>query len=272
MSYYRDTYLKSGHWKMLRASRLIKSDYVCDLCHTRSASNDVHHIRYGKSLWTVSISDLRVLCRGCHNMAHNIEESHPEIDKMEPSDAWREIFRIITDPARAQRKKISKINRDAQRDGLIKTVLDLFALRPSSHVSEFWEYIVYVLSTKEARSLEKAQDWFRIKEHGRRAKYYEYTETLMRGGRLERRTLEWLGCEVRRRRKNSLPMILLGLPPIEDDGPDIRSFSASPDDAPISTVPLTLSQSLFAKSLFASTQPPPHDPHSQRQSFNGTRG
>lgn len=67
-------YLQSEHWRCLRYSKLFTDGNQCDVCGKSDPSNDVHHLRYHK-LYDVSLSDLIVLCRRCHDLAHEVIES-----------------------------------------------------------------------------------------------------------------------------------------------------------------------------------------------------
>lgn len=67
--HYRFKYLKSEHWQNLRIAKLASVDAECKKCGKRDLSNDVHHLRY-KSLYDVELTDLVVLCRECHDFAH----------------------------------------------------------------------------------------------------------------------------------------------------------------------------------------------------------
>ena len=58
-------YLKSDHWKQLRAK---KRRYRCAICAS-TENLDTHHLIY-KNLYDVETSDLRKLCRICHYTAH----------------------------------------------------------------------------------------------------------------------------------------------------------------------------------------------------------
>ena len=76
---YRTVYLKSKHWRELRAGKL-KKNPVCQLCKS-SIVVDVHHIFYGQLHdvrldWTVS------LCRKCHTVIHKkrlLLDKHPDL-------------------------------------------------------------------------------------------------------------------------------------------------------------------------------------------------
>ena len=66
--YYRNIYLKSDHWKSLRARKL-KHNSACEDCGTNKKRLDVHHVDY-KNLYDVTLKDLRTLCRKCHKKLH----------------------------------------------------------------------------------------------------------------------------------------------------------------------------------------------------------
>ncbi len=222
MSYYRDTYLKSGHWKTLRASRLIKSDNVCAICSNRSPSNDVHHVQYGRSLWKVSVSDLRVLCRKCHTDVHHVQDSHPSMSSMSPKEAWSAIFEILTNPLKKASKERRRINRKETR-----RIASEFKQKISNTCFPFLSYFMPVIEAAAKTEADQLAKCRAITDPGRDRKYHEYTDALEKGGRLDDRTANWLQCEISRRRNRGLPVISFGIP-AETDGPELREFSASP--------------------------------------------
>ena len=66
-------YLKSPHWKSLRARKLKFSGYCCNRC--RSTDNiQVHHVYYRRSWYDCDLCDLEVLCEACHEKAHHIRK------------------------------------------------------------------------------------------------------------------------------------------------------------------------------------------------------
>ena len=65
--YYRDVYLMSDHWKFLKEEKLLTNPR-CELCGT-SHTLDVHHTKY-RSLYDVKLTDLKTLCRPCHDSTH----------------------------------------------------------------------------------------------------------------------------------------------------------------------------------------------------------
>lgn len=65
--WYRTEYLKSDHWKSLKARKLVQNPN-CSGCWS-NAHLDVHHIRY-RNLYDVDLSDLLTLCRACHIKEH----------------------------------------------------------------------------------------------------------------------------------------------------------------------------------------------------------
>lgn len=65
---YRE-YLKSPDWQKKRSKKRAKRDR-CAVCGD-TQHLDVHHLNYRN--WTdVLLSDLRVLCRRCHTLAHEL--------------------------------------------------------------------------------------------------------------------------------------------------------------------------------------------------------
>ena len=65
--YYRKKYLKSEHWKNLKAKKLKETPW-CEKCYSQKFL-DVHHIGY-KNLYDVTVNDLTTLCRRCHDELH----------------------------------------------------------------------------------------------------------------------------------------------------------------------------------------------------------
>jgi len=65
--YYREVYLKSDHWKLLREEKLNRNP-TCQQCGS-SVCLDVHHKDY-RGLYDVRLNDLQTLCRKCHNKKH----------------------------------------------------------------------------------------------------------------------------------------------------------------------------------------------------------
>ena len=66
--FYRNVYLTSEHWKNLRKEKLEKQS-KCEHCGT-TLSLDVHHENY-RGLYDVTLEDLHVFCRVCHDKEHH---------------------------------------------------------------------------------------------------------------------------------------------------------------------------------------------------------
>lgn len=94
--HYRFKYLKSEHWSNLRIEKLASVDACCKNCGRRDLSNDVHHLNY-RNLYDVTLSDLVVLCRECHDLAHEALEVCREFIKRasNPWGATRQLMRMI---------------------------------------------------------------------------------------------------------------------------------------------------------------------------------
>lgn len=69
-NWYWNVYLKSEHWKNLKAQKLGVSPF-CEDCGSRRCL-DVHHLNY-RNLFDVQLSDLKTLCRNCHEAIHRIQ-------------------------------------------------------------------------------------------------------------------------------------------------------------------------------------------------------
>jgi hypothetical protein len=62
-------YLRSDHWKGLRQKKR-KNGARCGIC-AATENIDTHHLLY-KNLFDVETSDLRLLCRRCHFLTHDL--------------------------------------------------------------------------------------------------------------------------------------------------------------------------------------------------------
>lgn len=71
MSYYREVYLKSPEWKEIRSRKESKTAKRCGICLS-TEQIDLHHLFYRKELAQTETSDLRWLCRRCHELAHKL--------------------------------------------------------------------------------------------------------------------------------------------------------------------------------------------------------
>lgn len=63
-------YLKTDHWKSLRARMLKRANYSCQLCNASNVSLHVHHRTY-ENRGDEDYSDLIVLCAPCHSKFHD---------------------------------------------------------------------------------------------------------------------------------------------------------------------------------------------------------
>lgn len=109
---YRFGYLKSEHWKNLRIYRLKKDKGMCQVCLCDEWGNDVHHIRYQKSLYDTTVGDLRTLCRRCHKLIHDLSKETPWSNNPEHlRQRW--LFLKHKAIRRVKRKKTKRIDTDA---------------------------------------------------------------------------------------------------------------------------------------------------------------
>lgn len=68
-------YLQSDHWQKLRARkkrrvRKTAGKVRCAICGTEEQI-ETHHLQY-RNIYDVLTSDLRLLCRRCHQVAHDL--------------------------------------------------------------------------------------------------------------------------------------------------------------------------------------------------------
>lgn len=90
---YREEYLKSDHWKQLRKEKL-QLNPICEECGSASRV-EPHHLDY-KNLFDVQVSDLKTLCRKCHEKAHPKRNSRQD----DRNQRRRKIQRLIRKTAK----------------------------------------------------------------------------------------------------------------------------------------------------------------------------
>lgn len=71
MNYYREVYLKSDDWLKIKIKKAAISKRCCGIC-SATQNIDLHHLFYRDNLNEVKTSDLRWLCRRCHEKAHEL--------------------------------------------------------------------------------------------------------------------------------------------------------------------------------------------------------
>lgn len=77
-------YLKSPHWKAVRAWAIERAGGVCQICRSGGLL-EAHHNNY-KNLGAELPGDLIVLCRGCHGL-YSTRLPPPPLNDDEPSAA-----------------------------------------------------------------------------------------------------------------------------------------------------------------------------------------
>lgn len=96
--HYRFRYLKSEHWSNLRIAKLAAEDAKCRKCGYRDLSNDIHHLLY-RRLYDVTLDDLVVLCRKCHERVHEaLEIGRTFVKRWEdrgPEYVWKATNRVF---------------------------------------------------------------------------------------------------------------------------------------------------------------------------------
>lgn len=83
--WYRTIYLHSEHWKTLRLHALDHHGRKCHNCQS-TRFLDVHHLRYS-SIYDVTVDDLQILCRPCHDKTHEKAVPCTQKPKKQPKTA-----------------------------------------------------------------------------------------------------------------------------------------------------------------------------------------
>ena len=65
-------YLMTTHWHWVRYRKLAQARFKCERCYSTTLLQ-AHHLNYDR-LGNERMSDLVVLCRGCHQQAHSTKE------------------------------------------------------------------------------------------------------------------------------------------------------------------------------------------------------
>lgn len=75
MSTYSEL-LRDPRWQKKRLKALEAAGWKCKACGDSDETLHVHHIRYikGRKPWEYELNELKVLCAGCHEQAHDSKE------------------------------------------------------------------------------------------------------------------------------------------------------------------------------------------------------
>ena len=113
--FYRFNYLKSEHWEKLRLEKIAQREGRCEICRLQEWNNDVHHIFY-RGLWDVTVDDLAVLCRKCHDDVHDAMRKYPKLKSIsQDAKIILHHFRVIV-----LHQRLPDTSLDAYRELMIK--------------------------------------------------------------------------------------------------------------------------------------------------------
>lgn len=79
---YQET-LRSSRWSALKWRRILRAEFRCEGCGRKYRGRNVrssmrylqlHHVHY-RTVGNESLEDVRVLCRLCHRLEHNLVRS-----------------------------------------------------------------------------------------------------------------------------------------------------------------------------------------------------
>lgn len=105
-----DDYLRSAHWKRLRARKFDEVGRECQRCGSCREPLHVHHINY-RGLFNVRLSDLEVLCAACHTKHH---KEHPT--RRRPKYASKRSKRAAKKRRARARRAAARALRERMRD------------------------------------------------------------------------------------------------------------------------------------------------------------
>lgn len=111
--WYSKVYLRSEHWINLRNQAIADAAGKCRLCGSVSVFNDVHHINYKGGVFQVEKSNLRVLCRVCHEKVHALIDKYSGLKSIDPDKAWRIVKSHLC--AGSKQRRIDGLNRRVKR-------------------------------------------------------------------------------------------------------------------------------------------------------------
>ena len=124
---YRQTYLRSAHWKRFRKIASERLPKVCP-CGARSGL-DLHHMTYER-LGREHLDDVAWLCRGCHDALH-VED--PNGGLFDPQRAAARPSHPSADQARRERAErvriVNTARRKARKDPKRKRAIEKFSRR-----------------------------------------------------------------------------------------------------------------------------------------------
>lgn len=101
-------YLKSDHWKALRAAKLEEAFHICQKCY-RDHNLQVHHLIYRHPWTSAVLSDLKVLCENCHRRAHGLY-----VHDHRPKKRIRQSKTIQKRNRQRHDRKVRKLSRSAR--------------------------------------------------------------------------------------------------------------------------------------------------------------
>lgn len=123
------SYLQSDHWKKLRRLKLESCGYKCNKCGSKFYLQ-VHHEQY-RNIYNVTLKDLVVLCRYCHEKAHGIVSGFRPI-KPDVRSLLKGQFNVPVKPTNVIKKPINSmtqeqiratIKRNKQKNGEVNGIL-----------------------------------------------------------------------------------------------------------------------------------------------------
>jgi 5-methylcytosine-specific restriction endonuclease McrA len=79
---------QSDQWRELKATAMTRANSKCERCHQRPAS-ELHHLTYVRVGGGERLDDVIVVCRECHQNAHDKSSADPARGRLLPWGYWR---------------------------------------------------------------------------------------------------------------------------------------------------------------------------------------
>ena len=115
--WYRRVYLKSDHWKTLKKALFFKRGKHCERCDS-CLKIDVHHKEY-RFIYDVTLDDLEILCRKCHQKEHRKIKKKKKKEPRKPRQ-YRNPKRILNNLIKEVRKEMQ---REMETDIMVRMML-----------------------------------------------------------------------------------------------------------------------------------------------------
>lgn len=67
--------LQNPKWQRKRLEVLQRDNFSCKICKENNSTLHVHHLKYNGNPWESDLKELTTLCKDCHKLIHDLEDS-----------------------------------------------------------------------------------------------------------------------------------------------------------------------------------------------------